>query len=126
MSLESPNKVKGFSNLAFGADVLPAVSGKSYRIKHVILHAANTAASTGAWAAVSAVDPTNGTRAGIAGLKINPGVVNCSYQPNQNIDFVTKTGTSVLIVYSDNAGVSKAPADFEEIGGMIVYTEIDQ
>lgn len=126
MVWESEVKLFSVFNAENGASLLPAVSGKSYRIKNVIISAYNTVASTGGSVGIAATDRF-GVAASVASLRMLPGVVNNNHIVVPGIDFVTKPGTIVWLGLKDElAQAAKTAADFGMTQIQIQYTEIDE
>lgn len=104
-----------------GKELLPAVAGKSYRIKTVQVHAHVDAAHNGSMLQVAATNQTGETKA-LARLVCLFSVDNVQNVVVPGQDFITKAGTAVWL--SSYGGITFANG-YLHSGAIVTYTEID-
>lgn len=120
MPFESVEKVKTGQSYAAGDTILPAIAGKSYRIKAVTLSAISAAGEIGDTINVYAVNSLDGSSSSFARAFIAPGVANAINFPFTGLNVITKPGTKVHMDYG-----GAALSDFSKATITVVYTEID-
>lgn len=121
MVYESQEKVKTGMSYAAGDTILPAVAGKSYRIKAVSMSAISAVGETGDCINVYAVNALDGSSSSFARAFIAPGVANSINYVMTGMNVITKPGTKVHMDYGGST-----LGDFSKVSITLIYTEIDQ
>lgn len=121
---ESPQKMIGILNQAYDTSILPAISGKAYRILGVFVNIEQAAAKTGEIVCVQGIDPANGSYVSLINAYCVPGVANAVnfYVP---CNFLCKSGRPVKLYYADHTGAQKDIGDFSAVGVNLFYTEVE-
>lgn len=122
---ESLGKTASKLNPAHGDAILPAVSGRSYRITGWKISVMNAAGSTLEGVGINAVNQDDQQTAAIGQVIVIPNVANVQNVANGGLDVVTKAGQAVTVAYYDHTGNPKAIGDTLMTHVQLTYSMID-